>query len=276
MSAGVQFDDETTRQVVAAYETEDAAQRREAVRQALQLKPGERVIDIGTGPGFLAREMADAVGPGGHIQGVDTSEPMLKHAATRCADRPWVRLERADATRLPVPNASFDAAVSVQVLEYVAEIETALAEMFRVLKPGGRAVVVATDWDSVLWHSVDVGRMKRVLKAFEGHCAFTNLPRTLGPKLVRAGFSSLRHGLVAQFNTTLSEQRFSRHLIRFVTSFVPGRHGIARAQVEAWANELLELSERGEYFFCLNQFLFRAEKPPGPSGAQHFRATTLR
>ena len=261
MSAGVQFDEETTRQVIAVYETEDAARRREAVRQALQLKSGERVIDIGTGPGFLAREMADTVGPGGYIHGVDTSEPMLKHAAARCADRPWVRLERADAIRLPVPDASFDAAVCVQVLEYVAEIRIALSEMYRVLKPGGRAVVVATDWDSILWHSRNVARMRRVLEAFEGHCALTDLPRTLGPKLVEAGFTSIQHGLVAQFNTTLSEERFSRHLIRFVTSFVPGRKGIAQAEVQAWADELRDLSDRGEYFFCLSQFLFRAEKP---------------
>jgi ubiquinone/menaquinone biosynthesis C-methylase UbiE len=80
------------------------------------------------------------------VVGVDISEPMIRFGRLRCADKPWVRFEMGEATQLPFPDGVFDAAISVQVYEYVREVDAALAEMFRVLRPGGRAAVVSTDW----------------------------------------------------------------------------------------------------------------------------------
>lgn len=62
--------------------------------------------------------------------------------------------------------------------------------MFRVLRPGGRAAVVSTDWKSIIWHSSDAGRMEKILAAFAEHCVYADLPRTLGVKLKSAGFTS--------------------------------------------------------------------------------------
>src|SRR5688572_13310165 len=173
------FDEATSRRIEAMYRSEDAVRRRRAVLAALRPSAGERVVDIGTGPGFVARELADAVGPGGNVLAVDTSEPMLALARRRCADAPQVRLEIADAIALPADDASFDAAVSVQVYEYIAEAGVALTELHRVLRPGGRAAVVSSDWTSVVWQAGDEGRMRRILDAFSEHCAHQELPRTL-------------------------------------------------------------------------------------------------
>jgi arsenite methyltransferase len=149
MSTGLQFDDKMARRLEAIYVSEDAFRRRRAVLDVLELKSNEQILDIGTGPGFLAREMADAVGQRGAVLAVDFSDSMLGLARTRCLGRQSVRFQKAEATQLPVPDDSFDVAVSVQY-EYVAEVEKALAEMFRVLRPGGRAAVVSTDWDSIV------------------------------------------------------------------------------------------------------------------------------
>src|SRR3981081_2280046 len=62
---------------------------------------------------------------------------------------PWFTTAHGDAVVLPFPDGSFDAAVSTQVYEYVADMPRALAELRRVLRPGGRAVVLDTDWDSL-------------------------------------------------------------------------------------------------------------------------------
>ena len=75
---------------------------------------------------------------------------MLSLARRRCADAPQVRLQTADATALPTDDASCDAAVSVQVFEYIADVGVALAELFRVLRPGGRAAIVCSDWTSLV------------------------------------------------------------------------------------------------------------------------------
>jgi arsenite methyltransferase len=261
MSTGLQFNDEVTRSLESLYFTKDAIRRRDAVLNALQLQPGERVLDIGSGPGFLAAQMADAVGPSGKIQGIDASKPMLELARKRCADKPWVDLQTGDATRLPVSDAAFDVAVSVQVYEYIADVMTALSEMYRALRPGGRAVVVSTDWDAIAWHASDRQRMNRVLAAFAEHCAYTDLPRTVASKMKQVGFQVLEQRVIPQFNPVYDPDTYSFQIARLIRSFVAGRKGVTEKEAAAWAEDLRQTGERGEYFFSLNQYLCLAVKP---------------
>jgi arsenite methyltransferase len=261
MSTGLQFDDEMARRIEAIYVSGDAFRRRRAVLDVLELKSDEQILDIGTGPGFLAHEMADAVGQRGAVLAVDFSDSMLGLARTRCLDRQSVRFQKAEATQLPVPDGSFDVAVSVQVYEYVAEVEKALAEMFRVLRPGGRAAVVCTDWDSIVWQATSRERMQKVLSAYAEHCVHSNLPRTLVPKLRQAGFKIQSQRVIPQFNLSLEPNTFSYGLVNIIRSFVPGRQGVTKEEADQWSDDLRQLAEQEEYFFCLNQFLYLVTKP---------------
>ena len=263
MTQTVPFDEATARRLEALYQTEDAVRRRRAVLDALRLEPGERVLDIGTGPGFLAYEMADPVGFTGEVIGIDTSDPMLRLARIRCAEKPRVRFEPGDASRLPAPDAHFDAAVSVQVYEYIPEVEIALAELYRVLRPGGRGAIISTDWRSVVWSSRDDGRMQRVLAAFAEHCPHQDLPRTLAPRLRAVGFEIAREQVVPQFNPTCEPSTFSYHMIGLIRGFVRGRGGVTEKEANDWADDLHRLAKQGRYFFCLNQYLFVVAKPAG-------------
>jgi ubiquinone/menaquinone biosynthesis C-methylase UbiE len=218
------FDDEAAKQLVAAYVTPDVVALREQFLRALGPRPGERVLDVGSGPGFLAAAIAEAVGSTGAVSGVDISEELLAVARSHCAHQPWVEFRHADATRLPFADQGFDAAISTQVLEFVRDVPAALAEIHRVLLPGGRVVVVDTDWDSIVWHSPDRERMNRILAAWEEHAADSYLPRTLAHRLQSASFR------------------------------------LESQQVEAWAGELRQSGERGEYFFSLNRYLFLATR----------------
>jgi ubiquinone/menaquinone biosynthesis C-methylase UbiE len=83
--------------------------------------------------------------------------------------RPWASIDDGDAVELPYPDGAFDAAVSTQVYEYVADIPRALSELRRVLRLGGRALVLDTDWDSVVWHVADRQRHRRIMAAWEEH-----------------------------------------------------------------------------------------------------------
>jgi ubiquinone/menaquinone biosynthesis C-methylase UbiE len=110
------------------------------------LQPGERVLDTGSGPGLVA-EMAEVVGQSGRVTGLEVSDSMLALGRRRCADpsfRERVAFVKADAAALPFPDGTFDLAVSTQVYEYVADLKAAFAELHRVLRPGGRALVNAT------------------------------------------------------------------------------------------------------------------------------------
>jgi ubiquinone/menaquinone biosynthesis C-methylase UbiE len=255
------FDDEAARRMEAMYATQGMVNRRRVVVDALQVKAGERVVDIGTGSGFVAYDIADAIGPTGEVVGVDLSEPMMRLGRLRCADKPWVRFEMGEATQLPFPDNAFDAAVSVQVFEYVREVDTALGEMFRVLRPGGRAAIVSTDWKSIIWHSSDAGRMQRILAAYAEHCVYADLPRTLGVKLKSAGFNVGHESVITQYHRNNDPSVFSHYLIDRIRGFAPGRQGVSGQEAADWADDLQKIGERGGYFFCLNQFLFVVVKP---------------
>lgn len=103
--------------------------------------------------------------------------------------------------------------------------------------------------------------MTRVLAAFDEHCAYSDLPRTLGAKLRGAGFEVRAQSVVTQFNPRCDADTYSHHLIDLIASFVVGRRGVTTEEADGWAHELRELDERGDYFFCLNQFLMVVVKP---------------
>ena len=258
----LQFDEASARRVETSYLTPDVVEQRRHVIAALELRAGESVLDIGCGPGLLAVEMAAAVGPHGRVAGTDISDSMLRLAAARSipAGAAPTTFENAGARALPFPDDCFDVAVSTQVLEYVEDIPAALIEMLRVLRPGGRALVLDTDWDSVVWHSSDIPRMQRVLAVWDEHLIDPHLPRTLSGSLERAGFTVERAWIFPLFNTGYAEATYSGGLIPTVAAFVTGHGGLTAGDVAAWVQDLRDLGPA--YFFSLNRYVFLARKPP--------------
>ncbi len=261
MRAELAFDEENARRVEAIYLTPDVVEQRRRVLKRLDLHPGEHLIDIGSGPGLLASAAADAVGPAGKVCGVDISESFLAMAERRCAHQRWVEFRSADATQLPYESDRFDVAASTQVYEYVPDVDRALAELHRVLRRGGRAVVLDTDWDSVVWHSDDLERMHRVLRAWDGHLIDPHLPRTLGWRLRRAGFERVSCEVVPILTTSIDPDTYSYRMIDLVTAFVAGRHGLTEREVQSWGADLRTRDGDRPYFFSLNRYLFAASKP---------------
>jgi demethylmenaquinone methyltransferase/2-methoxy-6-polyprenyl-1,4-benzoquinol methylase len=106
-----------------------------------RLAPGARALDVATGTGDLALELARRVAPGGTVVGVDFSERMLELAREKASDVP-VRFEAANALALPYEDDSFDAATVGFGARNFSDLPQGLSEMARVVHPGGRVVVL--------------------------------------------------------------------------------------------------------------------------------------
>jgi demethylmenaquinone methyltransferase/2-methoxy-6-polyprenyl-1,4-benzoquinol methylase len=119
------------------------AWRKKAADRA-EVGPGDSVLDVCCGTGDLALELAGRVAPGGHVIGSDFSEPMLDLAREKALGRgaEGVRFEWADALSLPYDAGRFDAVTVGFGVRNLADLERGLAEMARVLRPGGRLVML--------------------------------------------------------------------------------------------------------------------------------------
>ena len=252
--AQLEFGEDAARRVDRTYATPDIVAQRARTLALLDPQPGERVLDVGSGPGYLAASIADLVGASGAVHGLDPSPAMNGIAAARVADRAWVRIDTGDALALPYPDATFDAAVSTQVYEYVADLPAAFGELRRVLRRGGRVLILDTDWDTAVWNVTDRARHARVMTAWEEHLAHPRLPRVLAGLLRRAGFDVTGQHVIPLLNTTLHEDTYSANVMTLVAEFVAGRQGLTEADAAAWLADLRAPAADDEYFFSLNRY----------------------
>jgi demethylmenaquinone methyltransferase/2-methoxy-6-polyprenyl-1,4-benzoquinol methylase len=186
--------------------------RERAVDQA-QLSPGDAALDVCCGTGDLALELARRVSPGGSVVGCDFSEPMLDLAREKAAGAAvsGVRFEWADALALPYDGERFDAVTVGFGVRNLADLDRGLNEMARVLKPGGRAVILEITQPTrpplSLFYSLWFDRIVPLLGAFSSDSeAYSYLPesvrsfpspRGLAEKMGRAGFQRIRYTVLA-------------------------------------------------------------------------------
>ena len=130
--------------------------RRSAERHAAFLLPhladGQRVLDLGCGPGSITVGLAERVGASGLVVGVDRDGGWFGTARTLAAAHPHVRFEEADAAALPFEDDAFDVAFLHALLQHVDSPEAVLAEVRRVVRPGGIVAVGDADLDAFLVH----------------------------------------------------------------------------------------------------------------------------
>ena len=155
---------------------------------------------------------------------------MLAIAEARCASQPHVSFREADALSLPFADDEFDAAIISQVYEYVTDMEAALAELFRVFKPGGRALIMDTDWGSLVWNAQDAARAKRIFTAWDAHLADPHLPRRLSPLLQGAGFEIAGVRVLQLLNTEYPAENYSHGMVSVIVPFVIRKGGVPKEE----------------------------------------------
>lgn len=146
-----------------------------------RIGPDERVLDVGCGTGTFAKRLVDRT-PAQHVVGVDISAGMLAEARRKVGPAPNARFVAARAEALPFEAGAFDVVVTASALHYAERPEAAIAEAARVLRPGGRLVVL--DWDR---GRPQMALLNIALRVFDPAHSHTLSARELGEKLAEAG-----------------------------------------------------------------------------------------
>ena len=225
-------------------------ERRKAVLDALAPHRGARVLEVGCGAGLLLREIGLAVGPHGLAAGVDISPDQIWAATRACEEVPAVQPEIGDMRALRWQDDVFDAAVAVQTLEYVEEAEAALAELARVLKPGGRLLCLATNWHSAFWHGAPAALTAEITSAWDNHAAHPNLPARLPPMMARAGVRAIAQIPVPVVDPDLHAESFAYWTARLMAAHARDE-GVPPDRATRWLAELDRAEAEGEFFFSM-------------------------
>lgn len=137
---------------------------RSRLRETLEPRPGERLLEVGPGTGYYALPVAGWLGPDGRLDVFDLQQDMLDHTLSAAAGSGLrnVTGTQGDARALPYPDDAFDAAYLVTVLGEIPDQTAALRELARVVRPGGRVIVGELLGDP---HVVMIGALRRRAEA---------------------------------------------------------------------------------------------------------------
>lgn len=225
------------------------------------IRLGMSVLDLGCGTGEDVRRLAAVVGERGHVVGVDASARMVETARNRGVP-PNARFEIASAHALPFAAESFDACRADRVFQHLERGEEAAAELLRVLKPGGNAMLIDQDWETVVVAGVPKEPTRTIVRAFVDDLANGWAGRSNASLLRKAGFSNVQ--VVGGVSTFDLGPAFAFVLNPALAC--ARRAGLLDEQQEQeWLLALLDAQRTGTFYYSVNVYVTlggRSLEPP--------------
>lgn len=232
--------------------------------QLLRLRLGDRVLDVGCGPGTDTISMAALVGEDGAVHGVDYDEIMVKKAndhAEMARVAAWTKHEVADALSLPFDSNSFDACRSERLFQHVTDAPRVLAEMVRVTKSGGRIAAADTDWSTLSVDTPEIDIERRIARFCADYLCNGYAGRQLYGLFHRLSLSNITveiHPIVCTDYKSFRATSFSfndleRQLVQSGT--------VSSHELGCFLRSLEEAQNAGHFFAMGNIVLAFGEKP---------------
>jgi ubiquinone/menaquinone biosynthesis C-methylase UbiE len=185
-------DEESVHAMVSVLDAQDAAPSIERLRAwalaAADVRRGDSCIDIGSGTGTMTRRLARLAGPDARVLGIEPNGMLRRVAEERCETH-GVEVEFCQglATELPLPDESVDVVWCERVLQHVPDAQAAVIEIARVLRPGGRALLLDSDHASRVESDIDPAVGRAMLDAFMSQIANPMAARHLPRQAMAAG-----------------------------------------------------------------------------------------
>ena len=234
------------------------------------IEPGHRVLDFGSGPGFMALALADLVGASGRVDGVDINARFVADATARAEGRGNVAFHHLDGAEIPLADGVVDRAVCKNVLEYVPDLDATVAELRRVLAPGGRLHIIDSDWGFVVVEPWGKENVDRYFRAASVAFKEPHIGRKAPGLLARHGFGDVEVRILAFADTQGRSLPVIRNMRSYIKAALEARGGGADGLSADEADALVRAAERGveegTFLFSLPQFLVTGSKGSGHRG----------
>lgn len=222
------------------------------------------VVDLGCGTGVVARMVAERAGPGVRVVGVDLSEKLLDAARELSADH---RIEwcRSSADALPMDGGTADVVILHTLMSHLPDPAAVLAEVRRILKPGGRAVIFDADYASTTFAADDWQRgMETDRKLFGAVVTNLDVCRRMPALIMGAGLQLEGHR--AHVIAEAGRGDFWLSSVRGFEKLIPALAIMPAAEGQAWVAEMLAKHEAGTFFAAGNYYTFHASKAAPGTG----------
>jgi ubiquinone/menaquinone biosynthesis C-methylase UbiE len=215
----------------------------------LEARPGSTILDVGCGAGDDVRALGEIVGPTGRVIGIDNSAAMVAAASARAeASELPIEFHVGTITQLDFADNTFDGCRSDRVFQHLEDRRQGLAEMVRVVRPGGRVVVSDTDWETLV---LDVPNKALTRKLRDAICDRVRNGWS-GRQLFRlfklSGLHDVRviPSTIVETNLALADQLFG---IRIALQSMEASGALTAAEMAEYLT-YMESASRMEAFFC--------------------------
>ncbi len=230
--------------------------------EAMHLVAGASVLEVGCGTGDDAIALAQIVGPSGQVTAIDRSQTMLQEAiaSTQPLALP-IEFVLADAQQLPFADHTFDGARVDRTLQHIADPASVIAEMARVVRPGGWIVAMEPDWGTFVVNSTQRAITRQLLNVWCDSFPSGWVGRYLRQYLRQAGLTDIQVVpetlVITQFD--LADQVFD--LVQTAQATVEAGL-VSSAEAQAWLSELQAFDRAQAFFSSFTGFIVSGQKEP--------------
>lgn len=233
--------------------------KRESI-DALHLRGEARGIDVGCGLGNEVRTMAEGLGERGLAVGLDSSQALIKEASARTSRATSAFFAAADGHAIPFADDSFSGARAERMLQHVQDPAGVVADMVRVVEPGGRVAMIEPDWDTLVIDAEPLDLTRLFCRGWTEGVRHPNVGRELVGMMSHAGLDRIEvwpvTWLIPSFE--IADQQFS---ISAMSDRAVELQHTTEEEARSWFDDVRDREAHREFFAAVTYFFVTAVKP---------------
>ena len=241
----------------------DIIQQWQYYLRALAPAPGALILDIGCHSGDAERLLLREYPQVAKVIGIDLKQKSYDEALAKWEQdgRPAaIEYQLADARQLPFPAGHFDRVLCAETLEYIDDPGLALREMRRVLRAGGLALLIHTDFDTQVFSASDKDLCRKLVTAFSDSGPNGQMGRELYGLCASAGFAHVQPDVYPLVNTEWRADRYAYRLAHMMVEWLRLEQRAGDDEVARWLSDLEAQAARGNFYYSINRYLCVCQK----------------